>query len=107
MRREISLAPSLTSTGGQGPPGGVGYVMTLEGPHRQSDIVGIVLDQQNLSGVHTSLPSQREVECRALIDHALGPDPAAVPVDDASDRREPHARALEFGARVQALEHAE
>src|SRR2546428_3802060 len=52
-------------------------------------------------------PSQGEVEGRSPIDGSLGPDPAAVPGDDAPDRRETDAGALEFGRGVQALEHAE
>src|SRR2546430_14832356 len=52
-------------------------------------------------------PSQREVERRSPIDGSLGPDPAAVPGDDAPDRRETDAGALEFGRGVQSLEHAE
>src|SRR5713226_10052427 len=52
-------------------------------------------------------PLQSEVERRSLIDGALGPDPAAVPGDDAHDGGEPDARALELGRGVQALEHAE
>src|SRR5467141_2207467 len=52
-------------------------------------------------------PSQGEVERRSLIDHALGPDPAAVPVDDASDGGEADAGALEVGSGMQSLEHAE
>src|SRR2546423_10063111 len=51
--------------------------------------------------------SQSEVERRSPIDHALGPDAATVPGDDAPYRRESHAGALEFGRGMQALEHAE
>src|SRR2546426_6278608 len=52
-------------------------------------------------------PSQGEVEGCSPIDGSLGPDPAAVPGDDAPHRRETDAGALEFGRGVQALEHTE
>src|SRR2546422_10456623 len=52
-----------------------------------------------------SRPSQGEVEGRSLIDSALRPDPAAVPADDAADRRQADASTLEFGHGVQPLEH--
>src|SRR5881397_4254907 len=52
-------------------------------------------------------PSQGEVEGGSPIDGSLGPDPAAVPGDDAPHRRETDAGALEFGRGVQALEHPE
>src|SRR3989442_9109061 len=52
-------------------------------------------------------PSQGEVEGGSPIDCSLGPDPAAVPGDDAPHRRETDAGALEFGRGVQALEHTE
>src|SRR6266566_6351566 len=55
----------------------------------------------------TRASSQREVKRRALVDGALGPDPAAMSVDDAAHGGEPHPRAFEFGRGVEALEHAE
>src|SRR5215218_2011956 len=50
---------------------------------------------------------QREVEGGPLADLALGPDPAAVPVDDAGHRRQPYARPLELILPVQPLEGPE
>src|SRR5712664_3783132 len=50
---------------------------------------------------------EREVERCALARLGIGPDPAAVPVDDALDRRQPDPGALILVARVQALESAE
>src|SRR5438445_9608710 len=53
-----------------------------------------------------SLPSsQGEVERRATIDGGLGPDPTAVPGDNAADGGQAHAGTLEFGRGVQTLEH--
>src|SRR6267143_1088775 len=50
---------------------------------------------------------EREVERGALAGLGIGPDAAAVPVDDALDRRQPDPRALILVARVQALKSAE
>src|SRR6266545_7856263 len=52
-------------------------------------------------------PSQGEVERGSPIDGAVGPDAAAVPGDDAADRREADAGAFELRRGVQSLEHAE
>src|SRR5712691_4345641 len=49
---------------------------------------------------------EREVERGALARLGIGPDAAAVPVDDALDRRQPDPGALILVARVQALESA-
>src|SRR5256885_2138469 len=81
-------------------------VVALERAQRQGHVVGVVFHQQDLYRVHQSLPgpwsgpSQREIERRSLIDGALRPNPAAVPVDDASHRREADAGTLEFGRGV-------
>src|SRR5882672_8491424 len=50
---------------------------------------------------------EREVERGALARLGIGPDPAAVPMDDPLHRRQPDARALILVARVQTLESAE
>src|SRR5215212_1210339 len=50
---------------------------------------------------------EREVEGGPLAHLALGPDPAAVPVDDARHRRQPYARPLELILPVQPLEGPE
>src|SRR5215210_6487598 len=50
---------------------------------------------------------EREVEGRPLAHLALGPDPAAVPVDDARHRRQPYARSLALVLPVQPLEGPE
>src|SRR5712692_912644 len=52
-------------------------------------------------------PSQSEVERRSLIDGAFGPDPAAVPVDDAPDGGQTDAGALEVSSGMQSLEYPE
>src|SRR6267378_3713079 len=49
---------------------------------------------------------EREVERGALARLGIGPDPAAVPVDDPLHRRQPDPGALILVARVQALERA-
>src|SRR5712691_5070686 len=49
---------------------------------------------------------EREVERCALARLGIGPDPAAVPVDDPLHRRQPDPGALILVARVQALESA-
>src|SRR5882762_3527385 len=49
---------------------------------------------------------EREVERGALARLGIGPDPAAMPVHDALDRRQPDPCALILVARVQALERA-
>src|SRR6185312_14895987 len=50
---------------------------------------------------------EREVERRPLPQLALGPDTAAVALNDALDDRQAHARSFELRLRMQALEHAE
>src|SRR5919108_4536467 len=51
--------------------------------------------------------SKREIKGRATAGGPLGPDLAAVAVDDALDRGEPDARARELVGRVQPLKRAE
>src|SRR5439155_2902318 len=53
------------------------------------------------------LASQSEVERRPAPHRPLRPHAAAMAVHDALHRGEPHARALELGGRVEALERAE
>src|SRR5215204_1243207 len=53
------------------------------------------------------LASKREVERGPLTHRSLRPDPAAVPVDDASYRRQAYPRPLELILPVQPLEGAE
>src|SRR6266513_2331871 len=55
----------------------------------------------------TRASSQREVERRTLFDGAFGPDPAAMPVDDAAHGGEPNPGAFEFRRRMEPLKHAE
>src|SRR5580693_8468741 len=47
-----------------------------------------------------------KVKGRTAVNHAFGPGPAAVPLNDALDIGQPDARALEFVLAVQALKHA-
>src|SRR3970282_1860524 len=50
---------------------------------------------------------QRKMESRARVHRALGPDPPAVPGEDARHDGQTHAGALELVRAVQPLEHAE
>src|SRR5690349_15328097 len=58
------------------------------------------------SSCMSGLLGQREVERRALVGLAVGPDSPAVAYDDALHQSEPHAGAAEFAFAVQPLEHA-
>jgi len=51
--------------------------------------------------------AEREIERRTLVHLAFGADPAAVPVNDPFDDRQPHAGAFKVLGMMQALEHAE
>lgn len=53
------------------------------------------------------LAGQRKVECRASSREALGPGPAAVPINDAPDIGQADPQALKLERGVETLEHAE
>src|SRR5262249_33496527 len=53
------------------------------------------------------LPPEREAEAGSLADPALCPDATAVTIDDALNRGEPDARALEVVLRVKPLKDVE
>ena len=73
-------------------------LLLLQRAQRQRLVVRIVLDQQDrrLRGHDRPSAAEREVEGRALPDSRLGPDPAAVAVDDALHGRQPDAGAREL-----------
>src|SRR4051812_45243821 len=49
----------------------------------------------------------REIKSRATIAFAVGPDPSAMPFDDALHNRKPHPSTFELIGRVQPLEYPE
>src|SRR5690606_4072256 len=68
--------------------------------------VGRDLSRHGVGGERGAIP-QREVEACPGAALGLGPDTTAVATDDALDRREADARALELARRMQAAEHLE
>ena len=85
--------------------------MLLEGVQRQLHVVGVVLDEQDFDRIvrHQCglARSESEVERRALVGLGVGPDAAAVAVDDPLHDGEADAGALIVLGPVQPLEDAE